>query len=218
MTTARLGALPAAARGHILTLAAIVATAAAVSGCGDTIQDRPLHDTDLLGIVGVRSVPIYWVGRSFEGMAVSSVSRDVGGAYAVAYGDCAIGGQSTCVAPLLLVTTRDNSYVPGQTVARRRIAIRGRRALIAQGGRTIELATGKVVVDVYGQTPALARAAVDSMNAINKPGVPGATLPPALPNTGYDLTPIGGPTQPYEPPPGGVVGPIGLTGPTGPTS
>lgn len=192
---------------------ALVATVN-LSSCGDTLQNQPVHDRDLLAAVRVPHFPIYWLGRSFEGMTVSGVQRDTGGAFAVPYGNCLVGGQSTCVAPLVVVTSPDNGFLPGGSAHRTRLLIRSRHAAQALGGRTLEIATGPVVVDVYARTPALAQAAARSLAPINRPGSPSAPLPPPVADTGADRNPPGGPTQRYvQPPPGPAApGDLGVGG------
>ena len=170
--------------------------ALALAACGDTLQEHPIPHNILEGLI-VSPFPVYWLGGSFRGLAVREAARDSGGAYTVQYGDCLEGGQGTCVRPLRIVTSADNSFLPGGAVARSAASIREVQATIAQQGRTILLATGPVVVGVYAQTRALARSAVERMVPINEPGAPFAQLPPALPDTGYGATPL--PSQEPQP-------------------
>jgi hypothetical protein len=121
-------------------------------------------------------------------MPVTSAGTMTGGSVLINYGNCVIGGQSTCAHPLTIATSEDNSFVPGAQHSTVRRVIRGRLAVIGMGGRTIEIATGPVVVSINATTAALARAAAQAMTPINHPGAPGGTLPPALPDTGYDVT------------------------------
>lgn len=181
--------MPRAATSAVLL--ALVA-AVALDGCGNTLQDRPIADAALGRIVGVHRFPIYWAGRTFQGMPLSGADRDPGGAFDMAYGDCLVGGQGTCVTPLLIVTSPDNSFVPGGEHARSRTLIRGRAALTAQAGRTIQLATGTVVVSIFAQTPTLARLAAAAMMPVNVPGEPYLTLAPAARDSGFARAPLGG--------------------------
>lgn len=183
----------------LAAVAATVAAAAALTGCGDTIQAQPLRESDFARAANETGFPVYWLGRSFEGMPVSTLDRDPAGAYLIDYGNCVTGGQDTCVAPLLIVTSPDNSFLPGGSRHRVRVAIRGRQAAVAEGGRTIELATGGVVVSIFARSPGLARAAADLMAPINQPGPPGAALPPPQPDTGFDQVPIGEPLNADQP-------------------
>jgi hypothetical protein len=63
----------------------------------------------------------------------------------------------------------------------------------SRGGRTLALATGKVVVSVYGKTALLARQALATMTPLNETGEPLQALPAPLPDTGFNRVPL--PTQ-----------------------
>lgn len=178
----------AATSAVLLTLAAAVA----LGGCANTLQDQPIADAALGRAVGVHRFPIYWAGRTFEGMPLSGTDRDPGGAFDMSYGDCVVGGQGTCVAPLLIVTSPDNSFVPGGGRRGPRTLIRGRSAVTTQGGRTIELATGTVVVSIFAQTPLLARLAAAAMMPVNLPGEPYLPLDPPAGDSGFARAPLGG--------------------------
>lgn len=170
-------------------LAALAALA--LSACGDTLQTKSVQETDLDYAASEPAFPVYWLGRSFEGLPVTTVDRDPGGAYLIAYGNCVVGGQDTCVTPLLVITSPDNSFLPGGVAGRALVRVRGRMAALAQGGRTIQLATGVVVVSIFAQTPTLARAAAQLIDPINQRGSLGRDLPPPLPDTQFDQVPIG---------------------------
>jgi hypothetical protein len=62
--------------------------------------------------------------------------------------------------------------------------------LLAQSGKTIVVATGSVVVDIYAQDARLAHAAAEAMVPIDEPGNPGSSLPARLPDSGYGATPL----------------------------
>ena len=83
------------------------ACALALSSCGDTLQDRPVPHNSLESMI-VAPYPVYWLGRSFEGLRITEATHDPSGAFTVQYGDCITGGQYTCVPPLRVVT----SYLP----------------------------------------------------------------------------------------------------------
>lgn len=181
--------MPRAATSAVLL---VLGAAFALGGCANTLQDQPVGDAALAAAVGVHRFPIYWAGRTFQGMPLSATGRDPGGAFDMAYGDCVVGGQGTCVTPLLIVTSPDNSFLPGGRHARSRALIRGRSAITAQGGRTIELATGTVVISIFAQTSMLARLAAAVMMPINLPGEPYLPLERPAPNSGFASAPLGG--------------------------
>ena len=177
-------------------LAATLALCAGVAGaCGDTVQDQPIPHDALEALV-LAPYPVYWLGRSFQGIAVTEAARDPSGAFSVQYGDCLQGGQGTCVPPLRVVTSPDNSFVPGASAPHRTASIRGAPAVVAQRGRAIAIPTGGVVVAIYGLTPRLAAAAAQRAVPINASAEPGAPLPARLPDTGFGASPLPGQIPP----------------------
>jgi hypothetical protein len=169
------------------SLAALAALA--LLACGDPVQSRPVSHTVLEGLI-VAPYPVYWLGASFRGKGLNEASRDPSGAYTVQYGNCLQGGQGTCVPPLRVVTSPDNSFIPGGNTPSRLLAIRGAPARVAENGRTIILPTAAVVVEVIAHDPGVARAAAQRMVPINEPADPGAPLPKALPDSGFGSTPL----------------------------
>jgi hypothetical protein len=166
-----------------------VACALALGACGDTLQTRPLDHSALEPLV-VSPFPVYWVGGTFHRLHISEASNDPSGAYSLQYGNCLEGGQGTCVSPLRIITSADNSFLPVGGAARRSETVRGVPALLARGGRTIVIAAGPVVVDIIARDASLARAAAATIVPINEPGAPGAALPAPSPDTGYAETPL----------------------------
>jgi hypothetical protein len=136
--------------------------------------------------------PVYWLGLEFRGMQITSVSIDPGEAVTIRYGDCVLGGQYTCVTPISIVSSPDNSFVPGATPATRTDSLRGVSANLARGGSTLAIPTGPVVVSVYARNPPLARQAASTMTPLGEVGLPQAPLPVALPDTGFDRVPLPG--------------------------
>jgi len=173
----------------VTALLLIVLCALAVSACANTLQDRPIPHNLLEDLI-VAPFPVYWLGGSFQRMAVSEVTHDPSGAYSIQYGDCAQGGEGACVRALRVVSSPDNSFLPGGSATTRKARMRGVDAVLAQAGRTIVIATAGVVVDIYADSERTAREAARTMVAINAGGAPGAPLPPALPNTGFGETPL----------------------------
>jgi hypothetical protein len=164
----------------------------ALASCANTLQDEPTPRTALEPMVLNSRFPVYWVGEVFHRLAITEATHDPGGAYTIHYGDCVVGGQYTCVSPLTVVTSPDNAFVPGGLAAHHDIPLRGVRALAAIGGSTLEIATAGVVVSIDAENGPLARAAAQTMVPINELGVPGAPLPPRLPDTGFGSAPLAG--------------------------
>jgi hypothetical protein len=166
--------------------------AAALGACGDTLQVQPIPHNVLEGLI-VSPYPVYWLGASFRGLAVTDASHDPSGSFLVQYGNCLEGGQSTCVPPLRVVTSPDNRFLPGGRASHKRVSLRGAEAVFAYGGRTVSILTGGVVVDIYANTATLAAAAARTVVPINGVGVPEGPLPARQPDTGFGETPL--PTQ-----------------------
>jgi hypothetical protein len=163
--------------------------ALSLGACGDTVQQRPIAHNILEGLI-VAPYPVYWLGGSFQGMALTEATRDPSGAYSVEYGNCLQGGQGTCVPPLRVVSSPDNSFLPGGGARTHATSIRSAPAILAQGGRTVIVATGGLVVDIYASGAPMAAAAARQMVPINRPGDPEEPLPARLPDTGFNQQPL----------------------------
>lgn len=179
-------------RAHRLpALAAACLLAALLGGCGDTLQDEPVTNVTLEHALEVQRYPIFWVGASFHHLTLTSALPDVGGAYSVQYGNCYVGGQQACLTPLMIISSPDNSFIPGIGTHDTEITtIRGVRAVIAERGEVIELKTSNAVINIRARRRSIALAAANAMVPINQLGQPGAPLPAALPNTGFDEKPL----------------------------
>jgi hypothetical protein len=166
-----------------------VLCALALGACGDTVQDQPIPHNILEGLIAA-PFPVYWLGGSFQGMAITEATHDPGGAYSLQYGDCLAGGQGACLPRLRVVTSPDNSFLPGGDAPRRATSVRGIAALLAQAGETIEIPTGGVVVGIYATDPRLAGAAAQTIVPINSFAAPEAPLPARAPDTGFAEAPL----------------------------
>jgi len=174
--------------------------ALALGGCGDTLQDQPIPHNILEGLI-VSPFPVYWLGGSFQGLPVSEATHDPGGAFSVQYGNCIEGGQDTCVAPLRVITSPNNDFLPhGGLPAHASVPLRGVTAVLARGGRTIEIATGPVVLDIYARDARLALAAARTAVPINRLAAPESPLPaPAAPTPFATIPlPVQVPTSPRQ--------------------
>lgn len=174
----------------LVTLALLTLPAFTLAACADTLQDQPTPPSALEPLVMQEAFLVYWLGGSFHKLSITHIGRNPSGAYEIQYGDCTVGGESVCATPLEIVTSPDNSFLPGGGAAQSAVSVRGVRGRATQGGRALSLPTGPVVVDLYASTPALARAAAQTMVAINGPGVPGAPLASPRPHSGYDERPL----------------------------
>jgi hypothetical protein len=174
----------------LATLAAALC-ALGLGACGNTLQRRPIPHNTLESLI-LAPYPVYWAGYGFHGLSATEVRRDPGGAFAVQYGNCIRGGQATCVPPLTVITSPDNSFVPGEksTNAHRTRPLRGVESIFAEHGRAISVPTGEVVVNIYAHKRALALAAAQTAVPIDRPAVPGSLLPARQPDSGFDGRPL----------------------------
>jgi hypothetical protein len=161
-----------------------------LAACGDTLQSKPIGASALERVIVKSHFPVYWAGASFAGMQLSSVNIDPSGAVTIAYGNCKVGGQYTCVTPLSIVTSPDNSFVPGGATSLRTVDVRGVSAIASQATRTLAIPTGGVVVSLYANRPSLTASAVRIMAPLNEFGLPLTTLPAATANTGVANVPL----------------------------
>ncbi|HEX3691893.1 MAG TPA: hypothetical protein VHU13_01000 [Solirubrobacteraceae bacterium] len=183
-----------------VTIAATALCALALVACGDTLQDQPIGSSQLESVIVSSRFPVYWLGRRFDGLRITSVLTDPGGAVTLRYGDCLVGGQFTCVAPISLITSPNNGFLPGAQEVGRAALVRGAHSLSTQGGRTLAIRTGSVVVTVRADSPVRAYRAALAMTPVNKVGLPYQSLPPAVPDTGFGRLPL-----PSQLPPGSPV-------------
>ncbi len=189
MTPAWAGGHRAWARRPMLAAVAL-GCALGVGACGNTLQEQPVAPSILEPLVAQEQFPVYWLGGAFRGLGITRVARDPSGSYQILYGHCTVGGESACTTPLQIVTSPDNSFLPGGGAPQRQVPIRGVSAVARGGGETLVVATGGVVVDLYANSPKLARQAATAMVTIGAPGAPGAPLPRPLPNTGFAAKPL----------------------------
>jgi hypothetical protein len=175
---------------------AFAVCALALSSCGNTLQDQPIGPKPLETVMVESHFPVYWVGLKFDGLQITGVSIDPSDAVSIRYGDCVLGGQYTCVTPISIVTSPDNSFLPGGAAATPAPRLRGAAVSSARGGDTLALATGGVVVSVYADRASLAREALSTMAPVNEVGMPLEALPAALPDTGFDRVPLPGQVPP----------------------
>jgi len=162
----------------------------ALASCGNTLQDQPIGPQSLESVLVKSRFPVYWLGLNFHGMQITSVAIDPSEAVTIRYGDCVFGGQYTCVTPVSIVTSPDNSFVPGANAVRPTVSLRGVRAHSAGGGSTLAIPTGDVVVSVFGRHPTLAREAAETMAPLNTTGLPQTPLPATLPDSGFGRVPL----------------------------
>jgi hypothetical protein len=128
---------------------------------------------------------VYWVGRHFQGQPLAAVDGvksylpNVGDS--VYYGDCVqkkgIFGGGSCTLPLQITTLVYRLHTNKALGPQRNILIRGVPAVVYDEGRSIELYSGRLAVDIFSDTFAHGLAAAQQMLPVNAPGSPGGKLP-----------------------------------------
>jgi hypothetical protein len=166
-------------------LAAIFALAAAGCGTGhpSVISARELSEAQTFPYYRV-----YWVGPTFEGHKLTAADgrrgyiEKIGDS--VYYGDCVkskgIFGGGSCVLPLQVTTVIYRLHSNSPLGPQRNIVVRGVPAAVYDEGRSIEIYTGRVAIDVFSNTFAHALAAAQRLLPLNAPGSASGDLPPPV--------------------------------------
>jgi hypothetical protein len=162
----------------------IAALASSMAGCSD--GDRAIDAAAAQRAAGVR---LYWVGRSFEGLPVTGVSRNAGLTTFV-YGTCKPRGDNeSCSTPLQIQVDSicDRNALLLDVHPQARFQARG-VPVMDYGEWRLELAVGASQVVVFG-APARARRAIAALRAADQEE-PGGDLPaPRYPRQACPLEP-----------------------------
>jgi len=162
----------------VLLLAALLALGAA--GCATTGRPRPIDAGSLAEAQTFPYYKVYWVGRSFQGspLAAADGLRGYNAAVgdSVYYGDCVqhkgIFGGGSCILPLQLTTVLYRLHSNATLGPQRNVVIRGVPATVYDEGRSIEIYTGRVAIDVFS--------ASERVQPLNAPGASSGNLPPPV--------------------------------------
>jgi hypothetical protein len=174
--------LPAAA----LCLAA-VALAALLSGCG-TGHPAAIEASELAEAQTFPYFRVYWVGKDFLGHELVAADGQKGYVSSIGdsvyYGDCNKGkgilGGGSCILPLQVTSVLYRLHSNATLGKQRNIVVRGVPATVYDGGRSIELYSGRVAIDVFSDTFTHAVAAVNRLLPLNAPGTASGDLPPPI--------------------------------------
>ena len=167
-------------------LAALGAAASLLLACGcSTGHPAAIDARELLEAKTFPYYRLYWVGPRFEGQTISAADGLRG--YidrigdSVYYGDCVkskgIFGGGSCELPLQVTTVIYRLHSNAPLGPQRNTVIRGVPATIYDEGRSIEIYTGRVAIDVFSDRFSRARAAAQRLLPINAPPAPGNQLP-----------------------------------------
>jgi hypothetical protein len=173
----------AAACARVAVVGALLATVALAAGCASQ-HPPPLDARDLERAQDFPYFKTYWVGRVFERVPVTAADgregydRNFG--ESVYYGDCDSSGflgSGSCVLPLQVTTAIYSPHLNTQLGPQRNTIIRGVPATIFDGGRSIELYSGRVAIDVFADSAARARRAAEALQPMNANGSASTRLP-----------------------------------------
>ncbi len=164
--------------------AALLALALLASGCG-TSHPKPIDAQELAEAQTFPYYRVYWVGPRFLGRPLaaadgqSSYNSSIGDS--VYYGDCAGGkgllGGGSCRLPLQITTVIYRLHSNATLGRQRNIVVRGVPATVYDEGRSIELYSGRVAIDIFSDSYAHAYAAALALLPINAPGSASGELP-----------------------------------------
>jgi len=165
-------------------LAVALAAALLASGCG-TSNPKPVKSSTLAEAQTFPYFPVYWVGQSFEGQPLDAVDgrrtyiSTVG--ESVYYGTCSqkkgVFGGGSCLLPLQVTTSIWHLHTNVSLGSQYNLLIRGVPATSYDEGRSIELYTGQLAIDVFSDTPERALRAALRLVPVNAPGSAAGPLP-----------------------------------------
>ncbi len=163
-------------------LAALVALGAA--GCG-TSPPAALSASDLAEAQTFPFYKIYWAGLSFDGRPLAAVDGlngyipKVGDS--VYYGDCVqtkgVFGGGSCELPLQVTTVIYVLHSNATLGPQSNMLIRGVPATVYDEGRSIEIYTGRVAIDIFSDSFAHAFRASEELRPLNAAGSASEDLP-----------------------------------------
>jgi hypothetical protein len=170
-----------------LALAALGATAAALSGCA-TGHPQPISARALGEAQTFPYYRIYWVGRSFGGQPLAAVdgqkSYNSSLGDSVYYGDCVHGkgvfGGGSCLLPLQVTTVIYRLHSNETLGPQRNVVVRGVPATVYDEGRSIEIYSGRVAIDLFSYDFSHAWQAALELEPLNAPGSARGNLPPPV--------------------------------------
>jgi hypothetical protein len=169
------------------SVAAVAWAALCVSGCG-TSHPRAISAAELAEAQTFPYYRTYWVGPSFDGRPLASAdglngySATLGDS--VYYGDCVQGkgvfGSGSCILPLQVTTVLYRLHSNAALGPQGNMLLRGVPATIYDEGRSIELYTGRVAIDVFSDNFTHALRAARELRPLNAPGSASGDLPPPI--------------------------------------
>jgi hypothetical protein len=181
----RLTSLRADRRALLATILVAALAAVFATGCG-TGQPSPIEAKELAEAQTFPYYRVYWAGDSFLGHPLVAADGQKGYINSVGdsvyYGTCVRGkgifGGGSCVLPLQVTTVLYRLHSNTTLGPQRNIVVRGVPATTYDKGRSIELYSGRVAIDLFSNTFAHAYAAAQILRPLNAPGSTGNLPPP----------------------------------------
>jgi hypothetical protein len=166
---------------------ALVSASLLAGGCG-TAHPGPVAKGELGEAKLFPYYKIYWVGPSFENHPLAAVDGLRGYITMVGdsvyYGDCVrskgIFGGGSCLLPLQVTTVIYRLHRNATLGPQWNLVVRGVPATVYDEGRSIEVYTGRVAVDIFSDTYAHALNAANELLPLNASGSAHGRLPPPV--------------------------------------
>jgi hypothetical protein len=166
---------------------AVLCVLLAAAGCA-TGHPRPITASELAEAQTFPYYEVYWVGPSFDGHPLAAADglrgyiATVGDS--VYYGDCVqskgIFGGGSCLLPLQVTTVVYALHSNAALGPQRNVLVRGVPGTVYDEGRSIELYTGRVAIDIFSDNFSHAFRAAGELLPLNAPGSAGGNLPPPV--------------------------------------
>jgi hypothetical protein len=153
-------------------------------GCA-TGHPRPIAAGTLAEAETFPYFRVYWVGPSFAGQPLAATDGQQGynGGVgdSVYYGDCVqrkgIFGGGSCLLPLQVTTVIYGLHSNATLGPQSNTVIRGVPATVYDEGRSIELYSGRVAIDIFSDSFSHAYQAALELRPLNAPGSTSGKLP-----------------------------------------
>ncbi len=164
-------------------LVSMLCAAVALGGCG-TAHPAPIGAGELAEAQTFPYFTVYWAGPSFDGqpLVAADGQRDYISSMgdSVYYGDCVPGKHivgGSCLLPLQITTVIYSLHSNASLGTQHNTVVRGVPAAVYDEGRSLELYSGRVAIDVFSDSLASALRAAMALRPLNAPGSPTQDLP-----------------------------------------
>jgi len=169
---------------RVLGLLAALLIGLLLGGCGTGIP-AAITPSELAEAQTFPYFRVYWAGPTFDGFRLAAADGLAG--YdprigdSVYYGDCVqkkgIFGGGSCELPLQVTTVVYALHSNAALGAQRNTLIRGVPATVYDEGRSIELYSGRLAIDVFSNDFHRALLATGQLRPLNAPGSASGDLP-----------------------------------------